>query len=595
MQELELYGLRPEQLQELDGAIGEIFENIQIKIKKLCKRIQLALKSAFSDLHAAARDLAQLLADAFTVDTAAKLQKGAAIYGKTLALSLYGIGEDLEGLRAAIIRAFSPIAALLVPVVKQAIRVLTGFANSVYQVLSALFGTEKGLQQFTGGMSAAVSAGTALKRTIAGFDEINRLTDQDGGGFISGYIGDLDGVLSPALQGVVTKLRQLLEPLQKIDLTPLAESFRKLRQALEPIKKALFSGLEWAWNNLFVPLAQWTAEELLPAFLETLTTALQGLNRIITELQPEITWLWENFLKPLAQWAGTAILQELKSFHDYLKGIGDWVGTNQGPVDTFIGSVKGAVSAFGDMNQKAALWNQLAPTVSGITQGLGVAVTTMMARMGNSDAILNSTRLLMQALTGDMEGLGITGSNAFSLFEQAWSGLKGFLQTDVAEPMNTGFQDIANMLIGFLNKVIDAAAQTVNMVIDALNQLAFTVPIWVPLLGGKRFGFDLHHVSAPQIPYLAKGAVLPANRPFMAVVGDQRHGTNVEAPLATIQEALQNVLAGELGGVMEGFRAVTERQERILNAIYGIELSDTAVGMAAQRYERKMAVITGGL
>ena len=172
MQELELYGLRPEQLQELDGAIGEIFENIQIKIKKLCKRIQLALKSAFSDLHAAARDLAQLLADAFTVDTAAKLQKSAAIYGKTLTLSLYGIQTDLEGLRAAIIRAFSPIAALLVPVVKQAIRVLTGFANSVYQVLSALFGAEKGLQQFTGGMRAAVSAGTALKRTVAGFDEL---------------------------------------------------------------------------------------------------------------------------------------------------------------------------------------------------------------------------------------------------------------------------------------------------------------------------------------------------------------------------------------------------------------------------------------
>ena len=36
---------------------------------------------------------------------------------------------------------------------------------------------------------------------------------------------------------------------------------------------------------------------------------------------------------------------------------------------------------------------------------------------------------------------------------------------------------------------------------------------------------------------------MPANRPFLAVVGDQKHGTNVEAPLATIQDALANVLA----------------------------------------------------
>ena len=51
------------------------------------------------------------------------------------------------------------------------------------------------------------------------------------------------------------------------------------------------------------------------------------------------------------------------------------------------------------------------------------------------------------------------------------------------------------------------------------------------------------------IPKLAQGAVLPANKPFLAMVGDQKHGTNVEAPLATIQEALANVLAQQgMGG-----------------------------------------------
>ena len=52
-------------------------------------------------------------------------------------------------------------------------------------------------------------------------------------------------------------------------------------------------------------------------------------------------------------------------------------------------------------------------------------------------------------------------------------------------------------------------------------------------------------VSAPQIPYLAQGAVLPANRPFLAVVGDQKHGTNIEAPLDTIKQALAEVLGSQ--------------------------------------------------
>ena len=42
---------------------------------------------------------------------------------------------------------------------------------------------------------------------------------------------------------------------------------------------------------------------------------------------------------------------------------------------------------------------------------------------------------------------------------------------------------------------------------------------------------------------LAKGAVIPAGKPFLAMLGDQKSGTNVEAPLDTIKQALAEVLA----------------------------------------------------
>ena len=94
------------------------------------------------------------------------------------------------------------------------------------------------------------------------------------------------------------------------------------------------------------------------------------------------------------------------------------------------------------------------------------------------------------------------------------------------------------------------------------------VPSWVPGIGGKKFGINMSTVSAPQIPYLAQGAVLPANKPFLAVVGDQRSGTNIEAPLETIRQAVELTLADRLEGMMAGFNAVTARQEQILDAIY---------------------------
>ena len=81
-----------------------------------------------------------------------------------------------------------------------------------------------------------------------------------------------------------------------------------------------------------------------------------------------------------------------------------------------------------------------------------------------------------------------------------------------------------------------------------MRNINITIPSWIPVFGGKTISFGSKRLSFPQIPYLASGAVLPANRPFLAVVGDQKHGTNVEAPLATIKQAVAEVLGAGTGG-----------------------------------------------
>ncbi|MCI9081437.1 MAG: hypothetical protein HFI70_03780 [Lachnospiraceae bacterium] len=60
-------------------------------------------------------------------------------------------------------------------------------------------------------------------------------------------------------------------------------------------------------------------------------------------------------------------------------------------------------------------------------------------------------------------------------------------------------------------------------------------------------------IPSTQIPALATGAVIPPNREFLAVLGDQKRGTNIESPLSTIEEAVQNVLNknGGAGGARE--------------------------------------------
>lgn len=76
------------------------------------------------------------------------------------------------------------------------------------------------------------------------------------------------------------------------------------------------------------------------------------------------------------------------------------------------------------------------------------------------------------------------------------------------EAFKDAFKAVVNAIIGFVNGMISAVVSGVNAIISALNGLSFDVPDWVPRLGGKKFGFEISQVTAPQIPLLAKGGTL---------------------------------------------------------------------------------------
>ena len=78
-----------------------------------------------------------------------------------------------------------------------------------------------------------------------------------------------------------------------------------------------------------------------------------------------------------------------------------------------------------------------------------------------------------------------------------------------------------------------------------MNSIKFAIPGWIPGLGGMSFGLNIQHMLAPQIPQLAEGAVIPSNAPFMAMLGDQKSGTNIEAPANLIRSILQE----EIGNI----------------------------------------------
>lgn len=85
------------------------------------------------------------------------------------------------------------------------------------------------------------------------------------------------------------------------------------------------------------------------------------------------------------------------------------------------------------------------------------------------------------------------------------------------------------------------AIQTMqNSFANALNSMSISLPHWLEKLTGfSSVGFNVGYWSAPMVPYLAQGAVIPPNKEFMAVLGDQKSGNNIEAPESLIRRIVR--------------------------------------------------------
>ena len=93
--------------------------------------------------------------------------------------------------------------------------------------------------------------------------------------------------------------------------------------------------------------------------------------------------------------------------------------------------------------------------------------------------------------------------------------------------------------------------------------------------------------------HLARGAVIPPNAPFLAMLGDQTHGTNIEAPLSTIQEAVAAIMEDYAAATLAGHEATVGVLQQILEAVLGIEIGDEVLGAAANRYNARLSAMRG--
>ena len=137
-------------------------------------------------------------------------------------------------------------------------------------------------------------------------------------------------------------------------------------------------------------------------------------------------------------------------------------------------------------------------------------------------------------------------SSAVSKVNEMKKGLSDGVER-IKESFRSGFSTLVgyvkspiNSIIRFINNFLYAIQTMQNSFANALNSMSISLPHWLEKLTGfSSVGFNVGYWSAPMVPYLAQGAVIPPNKEFMAVLGDQKSGNNIEAPESLIRRIVR--------------------------------------------------------
>ena len=116
------------------------------------------------------------------------------------------------------------------------------------------------------------------------------------------------------------------------------------------------------------------------------------------------------------------------------------------------------------------------------------------------------------------------------------------------------FKDnLINPLIGFAESFVNFFIDGINDIIGAINTMIQLASSALGVVGITVDAPQIPNIDRIALPRLATGAVIPPNREFMAVLGDQKHGTNIEAPEELLRQ-MANDAAGANADILREIR-----------------------------------------
>lgn len=417
--------------------------------------------------------------------------------------------DAIAQLKGALLTLAQPLVQIIIPAFTALVKVLATVVSFIANIVSALFGTTakesanaaKSLNDQKNAYKGVGSAAKSASKQLASFDEINKLSGESGGG-ASAILPDFSQI------GKLDFLDKITDRLKKIG-QDIANIFRDVKTFIGSV----FSG-DWG------------------AALDSIADFVNHARELLADLLDAVSGIFGDIIDTIIEkcgLAGTPVGNMMSGIKDIVQGglglisgilTGDLEKMKQSVIQMLTG-VKTFV--FGILGWFKMGLTSLLDWLDEKTNGRFHELIELAKTYVND--VIEGVKQIFGGLIDFLTGVFTAD------WDKAWEGIKEI------------FRGIWNTIVGILEAAVNLIIKGINWLIDQLNKIHFEIPDWVPGIGGKSFGINISHVSELRIPRLAQGAVIPPNREFMAVLGDQKSGTNIETPLATMVQAFKQALA----------------------------------------------------
>ena len=491
--------------------------------------------------------------------------------------------SSLNQIKANLMTAFAPIYNAILPAINALMNVLSQVTGTIATFVSSLFGISlsdatKQAKDLSKALQKTSKSGEEASGSLASFDKLEVIGEQNSGTANGQNSNSID------YSGEITSSSKLLEFFNKIkdslsgiDFSNLNQSLGILWDKLSKFGSIVGGALWWVWENILVPLAKWTIEDVLPAFLNILSSALDVINSVLEKAQPMLKFLWDNFLQPIAEWTGGVIVTVLEDIAlalewiagqenlcTFLASLAVAIGTvtianklwnavmNANPIIWLVGLIVGLIAIivecvkhWDEIKEVASkCWQIIKEAWNGAATWFNNTIVQPIANFfsGMWNGLINGAK---RALNGIKSVFSTVATFFKNIFTNAWTAVKnvfsvgGKIFDGIKDGILNGFKAIVNAIIKGINKVIATPFNGLNSALNRIQNIGF--------LGIEPFKWLSWRAPIPKIPELAKGTVIPPRHRFAAILGDQKHGTNIEAPLETIKQANREVFQEFMG------------------------------------------------